>query len=183
MKHLLAMASMTCLALTSLSAQAQTTPMFPKTVSALDLPSYMGTWYQIAVTVPDYQGNCACVTSSYTANDDNTIAVTNSCRKGAPDGELDIVNGTMTPTSDPGKLNMKYENFNMPMSNYWVVAVADDYSWAIVTTPLRFPIWVLSRTPTMDDALKWKLYDTARTAGLPAGLLHETRQTGCWQTE
>lgn len=34
--------------------------------------------------------------------------------------------------------------------DYWVVGVADDYSWAVVGSPGRAYLWVLSRTPELD---------------------------------
>jgi apolipoprotein D and lipocalin family protein len=36
---------------------------------------------------------------------------------------------------------------------YWIIDLADDYSYAVVSHPNKKYLWILSRTPKMDDAL------------------------------
>ena len=42
--------------------------------------------------------------------------------------------------------------------NYWVIELAPDYRYAIVGEPSRTYLWVLSRTPTLDEAA-WHAID------------------------
>ncbi len=35
--------------------------------------------------------------------------------------------------------------------DYWILGLADDYSWAVVGSPDRDYLWVLSRTPVLDS--------------------------------
>ena len=49
--------------------------------------------------------------------------------------------------------------------DYWVLGLADDYSWAVVGSPDRKYLWVLSRTPTLPDDVYAHAIESARTNG------------------
>ena len=36
--------------------------------------------------------------------------------------------------------------------DYWIIGLADDYSWAVVGSPDRDYLWILARTPTLETA-------------------------------
>ncbi len=38
-------------------------------------------------------------------------------------------------------------------ANYWVIDLADDYSYAVVSEPDREYLWLLARDPRMSDAV------------------------------
>ena len=37
--------------------------------------------------------------------------------------------------------------------DYWIIELAEDYSHAVVSDPLRFTLYILSRNPMMDPIL------------------------------
>jgi apolipoprotein D and lipocalin family protein len=50
-------------------------------------------------------------------------------------------------------------------ADYWVLALDDDYQWALVGQPGRKYLWILSREPSMDRATFESLKKTATTMG------------------
>jgi apolipoprotein D and lipocalin family protein len=134
------------------------------TVPKVDLDRYVGRWHELARTPNWFQRNCAAdVTADYARRPDGTVSVVNSCRRA--DGSVDRSEGTARVV-DPAT-NAKLEVAFAPEAmrwipavwgNYWVVELAPDYRYAIVGEPSRDYLWVLSRTPTLDDAT-WKSID------------------------
>ncbi len=69
----------------------------PDTVDSLDVPKYMGTWYQVAAdqyVISSFEQDDYCVTALYGDNGDGTFSVRNYAKKGSPDGASDIIEGT-----------------------------------------------------------------------------------------
>jgi apolipoprotein D and lipocalin family protein len=153
--------------------------IFPKTVPALDLESYMGLWYEIQSTRPFFQANCVCNTAEYTLRDDNVVNVVNSCRENSPDGPSKVVEGTATGSRDPGKFYVKFGGFSSPITNYWVVDLAPDYSFAVVSSFLRSPIWILSRTPSLPQETLEGIYERLTQNGFDTSALQTTQVEGC----
>ena len=40
----------------------------------------------------------------------------------------------------------------MVWGDYWIIGLAPDYSWAVIGDPDRAFLWILARTPHLDDA-------------------------------
>ena len=49
--------------------------------------------------------------------------------------------------------------------DYWVMALADDYSYAMVGQPSRENLWILSRTPELPSAIYNDLVRQAKDEG------------------
>ena len=52
-----------------------------------------------------------------------------------------------------GNAKLKVQFFWPFKGNYWIIDLAEDYSYAVVGDPSRKYLWILSRTPAMDPAL------------------------------
>jgi apolipoprotein D and lipocalin family protein len=50
-------------------------------------------------------------------------------------------------------------------ADYWVVALGDDYRWAMVGQPGRKYLWILSRQPSLDR----KTFDALKTRAVAMG--------------
>lgn len=121
----------------------------PKTVDHVDLSRYVGLWYEIS-SIPFFFGRgCVCSTANYTANSDGTIRVENSCDK---NGKRDVAVAKAWP-ADNTNAKLKVEFFWPFKADYWVVGLDADYRWAVVSNPSREYLWILSRTPHLDEAL------------------------------
>ena len=153
--------------------------VFPETVASLDIDRYMGRWYEIASTKPSFQKDCICVTADYALTESDTVSVTNSCRKKSLDGPVSKIVGSATVTNEPGKFNVSFGNFRLPFSNYWVIDLADDYSYAVVTTPFSSPIWILSRTPELSPDIKEAIFAKLKLNGFNVNKIQPTLQEGC----
>ena len=163
------------LVLWATSAQAS---FIPEVVPDFQLDRYIGKWYQIASTNPFFQADCQCVTAEYVTNEAGNIDVINSCRKGSIDGELEVVVGEARTSRNPAKFRVGFGGFRSPFTNYWIVGLAEDYSYAVVSSALKNPIWILSKTPEMDETVYQEvLADLDRSFNVER--LVKTTQLGC----
>lgn len=139
-----------------------TTPL--ETVERVDLERYLGRWYEIARYDHSFERDCTAVTATYSKNPDGTIKVVNRCRKGTPAGPQDVAEGYAKPVN---ATNTKLEvTFFWPFAgDYWVIGLADDYSWALVGEPSGRYLWILSRTPQIDPTLRADLIAKLQTQG------------------
>ena len=87
----------------------------------------------------------------YTLNSDGTIKVVNAGYKDSFDGKYDEAIGKARRPNDaePGKLEVAFFwNFYAP---YYVLELADDYRYALIGSKKSKYLWILSRTPRMND--------------------------------
>jgi len=144
-------------------------------VEALELESYLGTWYEISKYPVSFEEGLVGVTAEYSLRDDGKVRVLNSGFEGSFDGprkQAEAVARIPDP-EQPAKLKV---TFFWPFSaKYWVIALDPDYRWAVVGEPKRRYLWILSRTPTLPsptyDAIVERIaelgYDTARLEPMP----------------
>lgn len=147
-----------------------------KTVPKVDLTRYVGTWYEIASYPQRFQKGCTGTTATYSLRDDGQIRVVNRCRKGSLDGEEKKVVGRARVV-DP-KTNAKLEvTFFWPFwGDYWIIDLDDAYTYAVVGHPSRDYLWILSRTPVMDEAVYRGILRRLEAQGYPTGRLKRTLQ-------
>lgn len=118
----------------------------PEPAKPVELSRYLGRWYEIARYPNRFEKGCQAVTADYTRRPDGLIAVTNTCRKGAPDGPVSQAEGRAKVVgADGAKLKVSF--FGPFFSDYWVLDRAEDYSWAIVGDSRGGFFWILARTP------------------------------------
>ena len=137
------------------------------TVSRLDLPRYMGTWYEIARYPNRFERQCAgFTTATYTAMPDGSVKVENRCRT-AEDGTdvAEAVARQVGPADSP-RLKVRFAPALLSFvpavwADYWVIDIDRNYQLAAVSEPGRDYLWILSRTPTVEkpalDALLARL--------------------------
>ena len=141
-----------------------------RTVAHVDLSRYLGTWYEIASFPQRFQRGCTATTAIYTLRDDGKIDVLNRCRKGALDGPEKSAHGRARVVDRATNAKLEVSFFRPFWSDYWIIDLADDYSYAVVGHPGRDYLWILARKPTMAEAtyqaivarLQAQGYDTSR---------------------
>jgi apolipoprotein D and lipocalin family protein len=124
----------------------------PSVVSYVDLTQYVGKWYEIARYPTAFQADCASSTADYTARDDGTISVFNTCL--AADGTVvSTIDGSakVVDTTTNAKLVVTFPSVPVP-APYWIIDLDQDYQYAVVSDPFRLTLFILSRTPTLDSA-------------------------------
>jgi apolipoprotein D and lipocalin family protein len=153
-------------------------------VPTVDLTRYAGTWYEIARLPNWFQKQCTGdVTATYTILEDGTIKVVNSCRKVS--GRIEKAEGLAKQADKTGpiaKLKVRFAPKILSFlpfvwGDYWIIDLADDYSFAVVGDPDRKYLWVLSRTPVMDDSVLQGVLDHVKQKGYDLTGLIRTRQT------
>lgn len=173
----------TCLALGSASAQEPTpTRADLQTVAAIDVPRYMGRWYEVAKFPNWFQRVCASQTqANYQLQDDGTVRVLNRCRNA--NGEWKEALGTarsVGPVGSP-KLQVRFAPdwlawLPLVWGNYWVIDLDADYQLVAVSEPQREYLWVLSRTPQVAPEVYQALLQRLRVQGLDIERLERTPQ-------
>ncbi len=135
-----------------------------QTVTSVDLSRYMGKWYAISSLPAWFQKGCYCVTADYSL-EEGYVKVVNSCRKGASDGPLKASTAKAFVVPDTGNSQLKVQFFWPFKGDYWIIALDEDYRWALVGHPCKKYLWILSRTPEMDEKTYEMLVETARVKG------------------
>jgi len=137
----------------------------PTVVPSVDLVRYTGKWYEIASYPVSFQKGCSCIAADYTATDKGYIKVFNFCRKGGGNGKISSISGKAFPVEGSNNAKLKVQFFWPFKAPYWIIGLADDYSWAIVSGPSRKYLWILSRTKQMDTVLYDQLSEKLRKDG------------------
>ena len=144
------------LVLGSSQAIAQQSDQAVKTIASLDVPRYLGTWYEIAKFPNWFQKKCVSNTKAvYTAKPDGNLRVLNSCKTAG--GETSEAEGLARQigAKDSPKLEVRFAPewlsfLPLVWGDYWVIDLDSQYQVAAVSDPRREYLWVLSRTPQMD---------------------------------
>lgn len=155
-----------------MSLLVQTTAAQPlRVVPDVDLRRYAGTWYEVARLPNRFEAACArSVTASYALRDDGRITVTNRCVEADGDVRESVGMGRPVQGQPASVLEVRFAPAILSWlpavwGDYRIIALDPDYRHAMVGTEDRKFLWVLSRTPTMDDVLVQGLLDRARAQG------------------
>ena len=148
-------------------------PAVPEPLKPLSLERYAGRWYEIARYPNRFERGCQAVTAEYALKPDGEIAVVNTCRKGSPDGPVEVARGRARRAGPDGSAKLEVSFFGPFFSPYWVVDRADDYGWAIVSEPEGRLLWILARDPGADRSM---LTARARALGFDTARLEYPEQ-------
>ncbi|MEZ7935237.1 MAG: lipocalin family protein [Sulfurospirillum sp.] len=122
------------------------------TVSSVDLERYLGRWYEIARFDHRFERGCSEVEAFYTLRDDGMIGVKNSCFL-ADENRTKEAHGRAYIVDEKSNAKLKVTFFWPFYGNYWIIDLAEDYRYAVISEPSQEYFWILSRTPqmTQDD--------------------------------
>ncbi len=145
------------------------------TVQAVDLRRYMGTWYEIASIPQRFQKGCRGTRATYSLKEDGEVEVRNACRKGDDPQAYSGVTGRAVAVPKSGGAKLRVSFFWPFWGDYWVIDLDTDYRVAAVGSPGRDTLWILCRSPQLDDAsyaalgarLAAKGYDLTRLVRTP----------------
>ena len=155
------------------------------TVASVDLTRYAGTWHEIARLPMWFQRHCVDSKATYTVRNDGAIDVHNACitDSGGHD-EIDGVATVVDPSTN-ARLRVVFDNFFARLfgssreGNYWILALDSDYQTAMVGTPDRRYLWILSRSRQLDETTYQRLVQQAQQFGFPVSdLIRPPRPAG-----
>ena len=142
-----------------------------KPVSGFELDRYLGTWYEIARLDHSFERGLSNVTATYSLRDDGGVKVINRGYN-AEDGKWDEAAGKAYFTGDEDVGQLKVSFFGPFYGGYNVIELdKDGYRYSMVAGPDRSYLWILSRTPDLDDAVLERLLAKASELGFPVGEL------------
>lgn len=75
-----------------------------------------------------------------------------------------------------GNAKLKVQFFWPFRGKYWIINLADDYSYAVVSEPKRNFLWVLSRTSTLPEETLNTLKADLKSSGFDLSRLKMTVQ-------
>lgn len=120
-------------------------------VDEVDLDRYLGTWFEIASYPAWFAKNCTGVTAEYSLREGGGISVVNRCYKGALDGKLKEARGRAKVVDPESNAKLKVSFFGPFWGDYWILELDSEYQWVLVGEPKRKYLWILSRTPSLDQ--------------------------------
>jgi apolipoprotein D and lipocalin family protein len=144
-----------------------------ETVDSVDLHRYAGKWYEIAAFPAWFEEGCRCTTAEY-VHMDEYVEVKNSCiRNGEPANRE--ARAYPVPGSGDSMLKIRYV---WPFkSDYWILALDDRYQYAMVGHPEKKYLWIMSRTPQMDEDVYQSLVNQALDKGYDVSRLRRSDQS------
>jgi apolipoprotein D and lipocalin family protein len=153
-----------------------------RVVPAVDLPRYAGLWYEVARLPNRFEEKCAGdVTAEYAPAEGGRIRVVNRCRR--RDGKVAEAVGEAKRADTRGpnsRLKVRFAPGFLSFlpfvwGDYQIIELAPDYSHAVVGAPDRKYLWVLARSPRMDEATYLRLLEAARAQGFDVSRMMRTR--------
>jgi apolipoprotein D and lipocalin family protein len=148
-------------------------------VPRVDLARYLGTWHEIARYPNRFQEGCYASTATYTLRDDGRIDVLNQCREGGPDGSVRSAKGIAKIVDGETNAKLRVSFFRPFYGDYWIIDLGPEYEYAAVGHPSRRYLWILSRTPTMEESTYREILGRLADLGYePQRLLRESGPPG-----
>lgn len=133
-------------------------------VSPFEKERYLGKWYEIARLDFRYERNLSNTTATYSLNDNGTIKVDNQGYHTKKEEWRQAI-GKAKFVGDENVGLLKVSFFGPFYSGYNVIAVDDQYQYALVAGESLDYLWILSRTPQIPQRIKEKYLKKAASIG------------------
>ena len=156
------------------AAASELPPITP--VAHVDLPRFMGDWYVIATIPTRFEKHAYDAVEVYTLKPDGHVATSFHFRDGSFDGERKDIHSTGFVKPGSGNAVWGVQVFWPLKAQYIVAWLKDDYSQVIVARDARDYMWVMARTPTIDQADYDALLARVRALGYPMDKVRKVPQ-------
>ena len=130
-------------------------------VTDFDVNRYLGTWYEIARLDHSFERGLQQVTAEYSLRDDGGIKVVNRGFD-TQKQEWDEAIGKAYFVGDKDVGQLKVSFFGPFYGGYNIIALDEAYQYAMVCGPDRSYLWILARTPDLDQSI---VEDLVKAAG------------------
>ncbi|SFD65507.1 lipocalin family protein [Flavobacterium phragmitis] len=135
------------------SCSSSTIPKNATAVTDFDKAKYLGRWYEIARLDYKWEKDLDNVTAEYSLNENGTIKVDNKGYNVKKDKwEQSIGKARFVKKDNIGMLKVSF--FGPFYSGYNVIAVDENYKYALVAGKSLDYMWILSRETTMPESIK-----------------------------
>lgn len=149
--------------------RAESTLSELKTVKSLNLERYQGLWYELYRLPNRFEEGCTNVSAQYGLKDES-VEVINTCMLEGT-GEIKKAKGTAFVVDQQTRATLKVsfvpflQRWGLFAGDYNVLKIGPNYEYALVGSKDREYLWILSRTPSLNDDIVNKLKDHAKEQG------------------
>lgn len=141
------------IAITVTSCKAVSIPKGAKAVQPFDKDKYQGKWYEIARFDFRFEKHLDNVTATYSVNEDGSIKVDNRGHDYTSNKWKESI-GKAKFVGEPDVARLKVSFFGPFYAGYNVIAIDDDYQYALVAGNNLKYLWILSRKKTIPAGVK-----------------------------
>ncbi len=133
-------------------------------VKPFDKEKYLGKWYELARLDFKYERNLNNTTAEYSLNDNGTIKVDNKGYNTLKE-RWEQATGKAKFVGEENVAMLKVSFFGPFYSGYNVIAIDNDYKYALVAGKSLKYLWILSRETNIPDDIKEKYLKIAEGIG------------------
>lgn len=130
-----------------------------------ELNKYLGKWYEIARFDHSFERGLQGVTATYSVRKDGKIEVLNQGFKNNLNGKLNRAIGKAKLKSAETPRNLLVSFFWIFYAPYNILELDSQYNYALIGSNSSNYLWILSRTPQMDQATYSMLLEKAKARG------------------
>lgn len=151
-------------------------PKNVKPVTGFELNRYLGKWHEIARLDHSFERGMEQVTAEYSLREDGGVAVRNRGFLTAKQ-EWKEAEGKAFFVEEPGTGYLKVSFFGPFYGSYVIFELdKENYQYAFVSGPDNSYLWLLARTPTVDDKLLARFVAQAEQLGFDTSKLIYVKQ-------
>lgn len=141
-----------------------TIPKGAVAVKPFDKEKYLGKWYEIARKDFKFERNLSNTTAEYSLNENGTIKVNNQGYNTIK-GEWKQAIGKAKFVGEENTAMLKVSFFGPFYSGYNVLAIDDEYKYALIAGESTKYLWILSREVNIPEEIKDKYLKIAKEIG------------------
>ncbi|WP_309500147.1 lipocalin family protein [Sulfurovum sp.] len=149
----------------------------PKNIEPVEnfkLASYLGTWYEIARLDHRFERGLEQISATYSLREDGGVKVLNKGYK-TQDEVWSEAEGKAYFVESPDKGFLKVSFFG-PFYGSYIVMDTDYETYTMISGPDLSYLWILSRTPKLDEATLSRLVKKAKALGFDTSKLIYPKQ-------
>jgi len=147
-----------------------------ETVEHVDIERYMGTWFEIAKLPQRFEKGLVGITATYSMLPHGKVRVVNKGYEGDFNGGTRTARGRAKVIDTKTNAKLRVSFFWPFTGDYWILELGKDYEYAVVGEESRKYLWILSRTPQMDEATYNDLLERVQAKGFDVSKLEKTPQ-------
>lgn len=164
MKNKLLIGSFLSIGIATLLSSCASIPKNASPVENFDINRYLGSWYEIARFDFRFEKDMNNVMAQYSLNDKENVEVLNSGYKYKKQ-EWVSASGIAKFRGDKNRAALKVSFFGPFYSGYNVIALDDDYKYALVAGKSLQYLWILSREKSIPEDIKTAYLKIAEDIG------------------
>ena len=139
-------------------------------VENFELDRFLGKWYEIARLPHSFEEGLEQVTATYSLRDDGKVKVLNRGYD-IEDQEWSEAEGKARIADPEMPAYLEVSFFWIFYADYRIIELEPDYQYMMVTSSSRDYLWILSRTPNLDQNIYLNLVEKAKNWGFDTSKL------------